>query len=130
MLRDTSSSDSTKKVLVVDDDPTIGDLIAMALTFEGFDPVLVRDGEQALRAARSLRPDAITLDLEMPGRDGRSILRSLQADDETRQVPVVVVSANCHSLSTQEEGLVARTVPKPFELPALVEAVGSVVGRA
>jgi CheY-like chemotaxis protein len=116
---------SAKVVLVVEDDPSIGELIAAVLMLEGFEPVVVRDGEHALRTVRSVSPDVITLDLDMPGVDGRAVLRSLRCDAESREVPVVVVSANSDRLSTGERKQVVRTLSKPFEVGELVQAVSS-----
>lgn len=116
-------------VLVVDDDPVIGDLIAQILLLEGFDPILIQNSQQALQAARDLKPDAITLDLDMPALDGRSVLRGLRTDAATHDVPVVVVSANCQSLSVQEQAQVCRTLDKPFDLPELIQAVSSAVSN-
>jgi len=118
---------SAKVVLVVEDDPSIGELIAAVLMLAGFDPVIVRDGEHALRTVREVAPDVITLDLDMPGIDGRAVLRSLRSDAEWRKVPVVVVSANSDRLSTGESGQVVQTLPKPFEVSELVQAVSSAV---
>ena len=116
---------SAKVVLVVEDDPSIAELIAAVLMLEGFKPVVVRDGEHALRTVRSVSPDVITLDLDMPGVDGPAVLRSLRCDDESRKVPVVVVSANSDRLSNGERGQVVRTLSKPFEVGELVQAVSS-----
>ena len=121
---------SSKTVLVVDDDPSIADLIAALLESEGYYPILARDGDQALRAACDVKPDAITLDLDMPGLDGRGMLRRLRADAAMREVPVVVVSANSDVLSLQERRQVVHALSKPFLLPELVDAVGIAVGRS
>ena len=116
---------SAGTVLIVDDDPTICELIAAILALEGFESIVARDGTHALRAVRELRPDAITLDLDMPGLDGPEVLRSLRDDDDARKVPVVVVSANSETLSSRDKGQVVQTLTKPFEVPELVEAVSS-----
>ena len=123
------AADSSKTVLVVDDDPSVADLIAALLESEGYYPILAKDGDQALQTAYEVKPDAITLDLDMPGLDGRGMLRRLRADAATREVPVVVVSANSDILSHQERGQVVHTLGKPFLLPELVDAVSTAVGR-
>ncbi len=118
---------SPKTVLVVEDDPILGDLIAAVLESEGFCTIQVHNGEEVLLAARELRLDAITLDLDLPGMDGRTILRRLHETPEDRWVPVVVVSSSSEMLSSQERREVAGTVAKPFLLPDLVDAVSSAV---
>ena len=124
----THCSDN-RRILVVEDDPMIGGLIAEILEDEGFEPVVVHDGREALRRLRAAQPDAITLDLDMPGLDGRGMLRRLRADAATREVPVVVISANSDILSHQERSQVVHTLGKPFLLPELVDAVSTAVGR-
>lgn len=119
----------TGRILVVEDDPTLGGLIASILEDEGYEPVVVRDGQEALQKISADQPDAITLDLELPGADGRFILNRLWQWGKGR-VPVVVVSAATELLSREERRRVACTLRKPFEVPELVQAVSRAVARA
>ena len=118
-----------RRILVVEDDPMIGGLIADILEEEGFEPVVVRDGREALRRVHAAQPDAITLDLALPGVDGRAVLRRLWQDG-TVGVPVVVVSAATEKLSREERRRVSSTLRKPFDVPELVRAVNHAVARA
>ena len=79
-------------VLVVDDDPISRDLIARALSRQGLHIEVADGGEQALRLAKKLRPDAITLDVIMPGMDGWTVLSALKADPELASIPVILLS--------------------------------------
>jgi CheY-like chemotaxis protein len=79
-------------VLVIDDDPTVRDLMQRFLGKEGFRVVPAASGEEGLRLARESRPDAIVLDIQMPGMDGWSVLRSLKSEATLKDVPVVVVT--------------------------------------
>jgi PAS domain S-box-containing protein len=79
-------------VLVIDDDPSVRDLLQRFLKKEGFHVVSASGGEEGLRRARERRPDAIVLDIQMPGMDGWSVLRSLKAEQTLKDVPVVVVT--------------------------------------
>jgi signal transduction histidine kinase/DNA-binding response OmpR family regulator len=79
-------------VLVVDDDPAARTVIERYLTGEGFAVATASNGEEGLRRARELRPDAITLDVLMPGMDGWAVLSALKADPELADIPVVVVT--------------------------------------
>ena len=117
-----------RRILVVEDDPAIGGLIAAILEAEGFEPVVVSDGREALRTLSASRPDAVTLDLELPGFDGHTILRRL-AEDRTDRVPVVVVSAATETLSREEQRGISCALRKPFDVPELVRAVTHAVGR-
>jgi CheY-like chemotaxis protein len=78
--------------LVIDDDPTQRDLIKRFLSKEGFSVRTAARGEEGLRLARELRPDAITLDVMMPGMDGWSVLSALKADRALRDIPVIMLT--------------------------------------
>lgn len=79
-------------VLVVDDDPISRDLIQRALARQGLHTEVAGGGEQALRLAKQLRPDAITLDVIMPGMDGWAVLSALKADPDLAEIPVILLS--------------------------------------
>ena len=79
-------------VLVVDDDEAVRELMQRFLGREGFRVVATGRGEEALRLAREIAPDAITLDVMMPGMDGWAVLAALKADAATADIPVVMVT--------------------------------------
>ena len=117
-------------VLVVEDDPSTGHLIAQVLASAGYEPLHAREGGEALRLIREREPRLVILDLALPGLDGCSFLLSLRADERTKRLPVIVVSANTDSLTAFERRAVARVLPKPFDLEALVAAVRGAAGPA
>jgi PAS domain S-box-containing protein len=80
------------KVLVIDDDPSVHELMRRFLAPRGFQVFSAFSGEQGLQSVRDLEPDAITLDVMMPGRDGWSVLSSLKADAEFDAIPVIMVT--------------------------------------
>jgi CheY-like chemotaxis protein/two-component sensor histidine kinase len=80
------------KILVIDDEQTVRDLMRRFLAREGFDVVTAEDGQEGLALARRLRPALITLDVLMPGMDGWSVLQSLKADPELAEIPVVMLT--------------------------------------
>jgi DNA-binding response OmpR family regulator len=130
----TSSTDQPdhaqlKKIVVVEDDPSIAVLIAAILADEGFDPIVVRSGRQAIQAVRDVQPDVITLDLHLPDLDGHAVLRRLVDVEAERRPSVVVVSANTDELSRDERRLIDRTLTKPFDLLDLVQAVEDLTGK-
>ena len=88
----TSSPEAEDVVLVIDDDAQTREIIGRRLEEEGFTVVTASGGEEGLQAARKLRPTAITLDVMMPEMDGWAVLAALQADEELRDIPVVVVT--------------------------------------
>jgi CheY-like chemotaxis protein len=79
-------------VLVIDDEAAVRDLMQRFLTREGFRVVTAPGGEEGLRRARELRPDAITLDVMMPGMDGWAVLSALKADAEVADIPVIMLT--------------------------------------
>ena len=85
-------SDDRPTVLVVDDDPAARDLLTANLKSAGYRLVQAASGEEALSLARTIRPDAITLDVMMPKPDGWAVLSALKADADLRDIPVIMVT--------------------------------------
>jgi two-component system, NtrC family, sensor kinase len=79
-------------VLVIDDEPAVRDLMQRFLSKEGFRVVTAAGGEDGLRLARQIRPDAITLDVMMPGVDGWAVLSALKADPDLAVIPVIMLT--------------------------------------
>jgi CheY-like chemotaxis protein/anti-sigma regulatory factor (Ser/Thr protein kinase) len=79
-------------VLVIDDEAAVRDLMQRFLTKEGFRVVTASGGEEGLRRARELRPDAITLDVMMPGMDGWAVLTALKGDPQVADIPVIMLT--------------------------------------
>ncbi|TMG55661.1 MAG: response regulator transcription factor [Chloroflexi bacterium] len=119
-------------VLVVEDDPALGDVIVSALKDDGLDAKLARDGDEAMRDVDDLSPAAMVLDLMMPRRDGFSVLRELRADGRISHLPIVVVTAIfglSERLYATELGA-ADYVTKPFDLDDLVSRVKALLSPA
>ena len=83
---------STKKVVVIDDEPTARDLLHRLLRAEGFQVLTAGGGEEGLRLVKAIHPDLITLDVIMPGMDGWAVLTELKANPETADIPVIVLT--------------------------------------
>lgn len=112
-------------VLVVEDDPALGEIMVTALKDDGLDARLAHDGDEAMRVVDDLEPSAMVLDLMMPRRDGFSVLRELRADGRIARLPIVVVTAIfglSERLYATELGA-ADYVTKPFDLDDLVSRV-------
>ena len=84
--------DSRRTVVVIEDDPSSAELVAVHLTAAGLRPVHVRTGEEGLAVVRALRPTAVVLDIHLPGMDGWDVLSVIKADPRTAATPVVVVT--------------------------------------
>ena len=86
------SGRSTGKILVIDDEQTVRDLMRRFLAREGFDVVTAHNGEEGLALARQLHPALITLDVLMPGLDGWSVLQAIKAEPDLAEIPVVMLT--------------------------------------
>ncbi|RDG38497.1 response regulator [Streptomyces corynorhini] len=117
-------SGASGRVLVVDDNRVIRQLIRVNLELEGFEVVTAADGAECLDVVHDVRPDAITLDMVMPRLDGVRTAARLRADPRTRLVPLAIISA-CTQYE-MEAGLAAGAdafLAKPFEPSELVRLV-------
>ncbi|QFR95722.1 response regulator [Streptomyces tsukubensis] len=119
------------RVLVVDDNKVIRQLIRVNLELEGFEVVTAKDGVECLDIVHEVRPDVITLDVVMPRLDGLGAAARLRADPLTRDVPLAVISA-C-TQSEVDSGVAAGVdvfLAKPFEPEELVRIVQQLVIRS
>jgi two-component system OmpR family response regulator len=117
------------RLLVVDDEPNIVDLLATSLRFAGFEVATARNGSEALRLAPEFRPDLLVLDVMMPGIDGFSVVRRLRQEGMT--APVVFLTAK-DSTEDKVTGLTLGGddyVTKPFSLEEVVARIRAVLRR-
>lgn len=115
------------RVLVVDDQTVIRQLIAVNLELEGFEVFQAEDGQDCLDRIGEIGPDVITLDVKMPRLDGFATAARLRADRATKAVPIVMVTACAQEsdLARGRELGVDHYVTKPFDPADLVRAVRS-----
>ncbi|MFE9664327.1 MULTISPECIES: response regulator [unclassified Streptomyces] len=118
------------RVLVVDDNKVIRQLIRVNLELEGFEVVTAADGAECLDIVHEVRPDVITLDVVMPRLDGLRTAGRLRADPRTAQLPIMIVSAcTPHEVESGLDVGVDAFLSKPFEPGELVGIVRSLLGR-
>jgi signal transduction histidine kinase len=114
--------DGERVLLSIDDDPSVAPLLEKMLAGEGYRVVGSTDPSRAVSDARGLLPAAILLDILMPGRNGRDILRDLKTDPETRGIPVIVVTVvDAADMADLADGHVRKPVAKDSLLRALEE---------
>jgi CheY-like chemotaxis protein len=113
------------RVLVVDDEAVIRQLIVINLELEGFEVHEAVDGLDALEKARELDPDVVTLDVMMPGLDGITTARRLRTDPLTSRARIVLISARTRSadLERGNDAGADAYVTKPFDPDEIVDAV-------
>jgi CheY-like chemotaxis protein len=116
-----------RRVIIVDDDQHINNLVAEVLRDEGFEVHCCFTSAEALGVAQRIRPDLMVIDLQMETRDaGLGLLRALRANPATADIAVVICSADSLALHQQTQQLAAHgatVVSKPFRLDQLVAAV-------
>jgi DNA-binding response OmpR family regulator len=117
------------RILVVDDEPSIVDVLTYNLTKAGHQPLVARDGERALELARTERPDLVILDLMLPGIDGLEVCRALRRADN---LPIIMLTAKDEEID-RVVGLEMGAddyVVKPFSVRELMARIKSVLRRA
>jgi two-component system alkaline phosphatase synthesis response regulator PhoP len=119
------------KILVVDDEIYIVHILDFSLGMEGYEVLTASDGEQALETAQREQPDLIVLDIMMPKLDGYETCKLLKADDRTRQIPVILLSAKGRH-TDQKIGYEVGAddyITKPFSPRKLVERINTLLGQ-
>src|ERR1700749_2148453 len=110
------------RVLVVDDDAALAEMLGIVLRGEGFEPPFVADGDKALDAFRDTRPDLVLLDLMLPGSDGIDVCRQIRGESG---VPIVMLTAKTDTVDVvlgRESGA-ADSILKPFKPKELVARI-------
>ncbi|MFE0573041.1 response regulator [Streptomyces albogriseolus] len=119
------------RVLVVDDNKVIRQLIRVNLELEGIEVVTAADGAECLEVVHQVRPDLITLDVVMPRLDGLRTAGRLRSDPRTAGIPLVIVSAcTQHEVDSGLDVGVDAFLAKPFEPQELVRVVQSLVSSS
>jgi len=119
------------KILIVDDEKDIVDTLTLMLKARDYAVILAIDGQEGLEKAKTERPNLILLDVMMPGIDGFNVCMKLKADKDTKNIPIVIVSARserdsvikCHSLG------VSDFIVKPFNLPTLLGKLSKLINK-
>ena len=122
---------SKGRILVVDDEVYIVHILDFSLGMEGYEVVTALDGEQALEKVAQQKPDLIVLDIMMPKLDGYETCKRLKADPETKDVPVILLSAKGRNVD-QKVGFEVGAddyITKPFSPRKLVERINAILGQ-
>ena len=119
------------KILVVDDEIYIVHILDFSLGMEGYEVLTALDGEQAVDKARSEHPDLIVLDIMMPKLDGYETCKILKAGEDTKTIPVILLSAKGRNVD-QKIGFEVGAddyITKPFSPRKLVERINTLLGQ-
>ena len=120
----------SKRVLVVDDEAAIREVMAQALTLEGYEVLMATDGAEALEQVRRGRPDAVVLDLMMPRMSGWEFMEACRQERLCDGTPVLVVSAYRGLVETTPALGASACIAKPFDLTVFLGAVERLVQQA
>lgn len=115
------------RILIVDDEPPIADIIAELLGEEGYEAVIASGGDHALQFLADGRADLMLLDLYMPGVSGLDVLDKLRARGGHESMPIVVMTAGTVDLGELNGRGATGVLAKPFEVDALLETVRALV---
>lgn len=119
-----------RKVLLVDDDWDVRTAATLRLSAAGYETLTADDGEEALASAVQYRPDVIVLDVRMPRLDGLQALARLRELNDTRNTPVVMLSASLRDQKAALDAGASFFVTKPYQGTTLLAAVSSAISGA
>jgi DNA-binding response OmpR family regulator len=120
----------TKRVVCIEDEPEMIDLVRLILGRKGYDVIGANGGIEGLDAVRRERPDIILLDLMMPDMDGWEVYQQIKADPELKHIPVVVVTAKAQSIDKVLGLHIANVddyITKPFGPQELLESIEKIL---
>ncbi|QHS54956.1 response regulator [Mucilaginibacter sp. 14171R-50] len=114
-----------KKILIVDDNELIVEVMSYILMNNGYDVMSLNDGDHLIEKVKSIHPDLLILDAIMPGMDGREICKILKDNMETKSLPVIICSAEDGIEEVlKQNGAPNDVLHKPFDMAALIDKVG------
>lgn len=108
------------KILVVDDNMDILNVVSIILKSNGFEVNTISNGNDALKETESFKPDLVLLDVYLGGMDGRDICKSLKAMDDTKHIPIIMFSAHSNQKDVNDACDAQDFIGKPFEIKELV----------
>jgi DNA-binding response OmpR family regulator len=124
-------AENEKRVVCIEDEPEMIDLVRLILDRKGFQVIGANGGIEGLEVVREEKPDLILLDLMMPDMDGWEVYQQIKADEQLRQIPVVVVTAKAQSIDKVLGLHIAKVddyITKPFGPQELLESVEKILG--
>jgi len=122
---------SRGRILVVDDEIYIVHILDFSLGMEGYEVITALDGEEALQKVKEAKPDLIVLDIMMPKMDGYETCKVLKSSDETKDIPIILLSAKGRNVDMQTGYDVGANeyITKPFSPRKLVERINAMLGQ-
>ena len=125
-------NNEAKHILCIEDEPEMIDLIRLILGRRGFEVIGAGGGKEGLEKMRQSKPDLVLLDLMMPDIDGWEVYQQMKADEKTKDIPVIVVTAKAQSIDKVLGLHIAKVddyIAKPFSPQELLNSVDKVFGE-
>jgi DNA-binding response OmpR family regulator len=123
--------ETVKRIVCIEDEPEMIDLIQLILGRRGFEVTGASGGKEGLELVRGTRPDLVLLDLMMPDMDGWEVYQQMKAEESTRGIPVIVVTAKAQNIDKVLGLHIAKVddyIAKPFSPQELIDSVEKVFG--
>lgn len=117
------------RILVVEDQAEVAELVQVVLQGEGHTVAIAQDGVNGLMMSRDWKPDLILMDIMLPGVDGGTLISRLRQDPETADVPIIAMSASRTLRDRSEELMANALLSKPFDVEALLVQVQFLLSR-
>jgi len=125
-------AEKNRRILCIEDEPEMIDLIRLILSRKGFDVSGASGGQEGIYKIRNEKPDLILLDLMMPFMDGWEVYQQMKADEATKNIPVIVVTAKAQSIDKVLGLHIAKVddyIAKPFSPKELIDSVERVLAK-
>jgi CheY-like chemotaxis protein len=121
-----------KKILIVEDEEIMIDLLQRKLTREGYEVSVARDGDEGLKAMREVKPDLILLDIIMPKMGGFEVMEEMNKDPELKKIPIIIVSNSGQPVeldNAQKLGAKDWLIKTEFDPQEVIEKVIKLIGK-
>jgi len=121
-----------KKILIVEDEEIMIDLLQRKLTREGYEVSVTRDGDEGLKAMREVKPDLILLDIIMPKMGGFEVMEEMNKDPELKRIPIIIVSNSGQPVeldNAQKLGAKDWLIKTEFDPQEVIEKVIKLIGK-
>jgi DNA-binding response OmpR family regulator len=114
----------SKKILIVDDNEFIVEIMTYILNNKGYDVIALYDGNNVIQQIKTDNPDLVILDMMLPGADGRDICKAIKTDDEIKNLPVIMCTGSDNiDFNMKQHGSPNDVLCKPFDIDALANMV-------
>ncbi|RPH62433.1 MAG: response regulator [Chloroflexi bacterium] len=127
-----NTTGQARRILCIEDDSEMTDLIRLILARKGYEISVASGGQVGIRKIREEKPDMVLLDLMMPDMDGWEVYQQMKADEKTKEIPVIVVTAKAQSIDKVLGLHIAKVddyIAKPFSPKELIESVERVFAK-